>query len=95
MARFCHPPSGTFHPQYAYTAIKDCSLLLPKTTSSEAAERGRFNSDWRIEMLVSYLLVLVVGFVVLIAMLGALILIGLAVHRSRKKIDGETNQPNP
>ena len=39
------------------------------------------------------LLVMVVGSVVLIAMLGALILIGLAVYRSRKNKLGKPSNP--
>ena len=43
-------------------------------------------------MVASLLLVLVVGFIVLVAILGALILIGLAIYRSRKnKMDKPSN----
>jgi len=41
-------------------------------------------------MVYSVLLVLVVGFVVLLAVLGALILIGLAVYGSRNNQGGNT-----
>jgi hypothetical protein len=42
-------------------------------------------------MSISLLLVLIVGFVVLIAILGALMLIGLVVYRSRKNQIGKSS----